>query len=115
MAAPMLGARSSDQEPAASFSKPKICLGRSMPRAQQFSVLVRRVDLVELLEQRGPLEQAETAADPGLVEMRGRLDQILGRHGKLGIARKRHHLQLAGALQAKGIVECLGDARTDDE
>ena len=47
--------------------------------------------------------------------MRGRLDQLLRRHGELAVAGERHHLQLAGALEAEDIVKGFGDACADDQ
>src|SRR3982074_1879525 len=104
----MLAARSSAQRRAASFNRSSACRGRIAPKSgsePDFLVSERRVDRVELPEERRPFEQAEAAAHAGLVEVRGGFDQLARRHRELGVAGKRHDLQLAGALEAEDVVE----------
>src|SRR3979490_787600 len=74
---------------------------------------VRRIDRVELPDQRRPFEDTELAAHAGLVEMRCFFDDLARRQRDLGVAGERRHLQLAGALQAKDVVERLVNARAD--
>src|SRR5712692_11912362 len=65
----------------------------------------RRIDRIELPDQRRPFEQAELAAHAGLIEVRCVLDDLARRERDLGVAGERRHLQLAGALQAEDVVE----------
>src|SRR5262245_58987928 len=76
------------------------------------SVPVRRIEAVELAQQRGPLQQAEPAAHAGLEEVVGLLDDRTLGQRLLGSARERHDLQLAGTLQPEDVVERLRDAGT---
>src|SRR5882672_10533938 len=76
---------------------------------------VRRIDRVELADERRPFEDAELAAHARLVEMRGFLDDLARRQRDLGVAGKRRHLQLAGALEAEDVVPGLRDAASDHQ
>src|SRR5262249_51676618 len=76
---------------------------------------VRRIDRVELPDERGPLEDAELAAHARLVEVRGLLDDLARRERELGVARERRDLQLARALEPEDVVPGLRDASADDE
>src|SRR4051794_40402960 len=75
------------------------------------SVAVGRIDGVEALEERRPFEEPTAARAGSRVKLPvGVLDDFLRRKRKLGVARERGDLHLAGPLQAPHVVESLGDA-----
>src|SRR5215467_5633847 len=97
-------------------SKPGFTRKRTVLNAVMVPLLaVRRIDRVELPDQRRPLEDAELAAHARLVQVRGLLDDLAGRQRQLGVAGERRDLELTGALEAEDIVPGLRDASADDE
>src|SRR2546426_10181693 len=76
-----------------------------------FSVAERRIDLVELCQQRGPFEDAEGPARLRKVQVIRGVDDGLRRHPQLDVAGERRYLHLARALQLEDVVERLRNAR----